>query len=140
MKSIRIKLVLVILSMLVFFSCQDNTELKTILPDEIAENKEVVEYFKTLESVVEDFEKIHEVASGYDIKDMSLSDFTMSDVKAMFRTFKEVDVVSLVRKAKKLEKDTEYLKENMSEEEIEAFTKTYSDLVERMSQLKIQYE
>lgn len=140
MKSSRIKLVLVALSLLMFFSCQDSRELKTVLPEEIAENKEVVEYFKTLESVVEDFEKIHEAASGYNIKDMSLSDFTMADAKAMFKTFKEVDVVSLVRRAKSLERDTENLKESMSEEEIEAFTMAYSDLIERMSQLKSQYD
>lgn len=140
MKSTRIKFTLVILSLFVFFSCQKSTELRTILPEELAGNEEVVEYFVTLESVVDDFEKMHEVLSGYEKKEEDIGKFTLSDAKVMFKTFREVDFVSLLNKAQDLERNAAYLKENLSEEEIDTFMEAHSDLIERLNQLKSQYE
>ena len=140
MKTTKIIFALATLSAFVFWGCQESSELKTILPSELAGNEEVVEYFETLESVVDEFEKIHEIASDYEKKEEDIGKFTLSDAKLMFKTFKEVDFVSLLNKAKQIEQSALYLQENLSDEEIETFIETHSDLIERLNELKSQYE
>jgi len=140
MKTTRIVFTLAMLTVFVFFGCQESSELRTILPAELAGNEEVVEYFEALEGVVDEFEKLHKIASDYEKKEEDIDKFTLSDAKFLFKTFREVDFVSLINKAKQIEQSALYLKENLSDEEIETFIETHSDLIERLNELKSQYE
>lgn len=119
-------------------SCGESTkkggnEVKVEIPEELSKNQKVTEYFNTLEEVIDEYvtmiEKLAESSkkaesgdepSFYDAMNM-VGDVTSSTLK----------MAPLLEKMEKLEQDGEILKEEMSPEEIEAFSKTYAKIMTR---------
>jgi len=133
--------------MLALFSCggkthnketPDNTAEKTEVPAVLTKNQDVKEYFETLEKVIDEYatmiEKIAETGKNAEKKDGETS---LTDAMNMLTdvTSSTMKMAPLLEKMEKLEKDADILKEEMTTEEIDAFSKTYIKIMARFYEM-----
>ena len=117
-------------------------EVKIETPEHLNDNQKVKEYFKTFDLVINEYalmiENLSESANKVDGKgepsftdamDM-LSDVTSSTLK----------MAPLLEKMEKLEQEGEILKEEMTPEELEEFTKSYANMMARFYELSKKIE
>jgi uncharacterized coiled-coil DUF342 family protein len=129
-------------TMFVFVGCgsennHNSQNIQTDIPTELSENQKVKEYFETLDQVLAEYanmiEKIAETSNEVENKDEpSFSDAMkmLSDV-----TTSTMKMAPLIEKMDQLEKEADIMKEDMTPEEVEAFSKTYAKIMSRYYEL-----
>ena len=142
------KLLLVCIFALLQTSCSESNNSSIAKEEKIDtliqfdNNQKVKEYFKSFDLVINEYalmiENLSESANKVDEKaepsfmdamDM-LSDVTSSTLK----------MAPLLEKMEELEKEGEILKEEMTPEEVEAFTKSYANMMARFYELSKKME
>lgn len=138
MKNSRIKLAITFLSLLLICSCGGKTESKTAIPEILANNNPSKEYFETLEDVVGQYVTMSEkiIETGKKVEE-SNEEPSFSDAMNMFNTVttSTIEMLPLLEKMEELEKEANIIKEDMSPEEIQAFSATYAKIMVRFYEM-----
>lgn len=127
-----------VFALMVLFACGDGAEKKAELPIEFENNTEVQEYFETLDRVIDEYvsmsEKIIETGQK---SQTSNEEPSFSDAMEMFNTVTSstLKMAPLLEKMQDLEDEAEILKEDMTSEEIEMFSKTYTKMMQRFYEM-----
>lgn len=125
---------------LIILSCGEK-QGKVSLPDELSKNEQVVSYFETLDEFINEYVNMIE-----ELSEASKKNDGQQDIENAFGAFSSVldstmKMVPLTEKMEKLEKQGNIMKEKLTEQEILAFTKTYTKMLLRLQEasLKINY-
>lgn len=113
-------------------------EITTEIPAELSDNYKVKEYFETLDLVIAEYvamvEKIATTGRNAESKgeEPNISDaFSMlTDVASS-----AMKMEPLLEKMDQLEKDAEVIKKDLTQEEVEAFSKTYLKIMQRFYEM-----
>jgi hypothetical protein len=112
----------------------DKDKVKTEIPAEISDNLEVKEYFETLDLVIDEYvtmvEKITITGQNAEKKGEEPS-FTDAMKMATDITSSTMKMAPLLERLEQLENEAEIMKEDMTPEEVEAFSKTYAKMMVR---------
>jgi hypothetical protein len=112
----------------------DKDKVITEVPDELSDNQKVKEYFETLDLMIDEYvmmiEKI--AATGQNVENKG-EEPSFSDAMSMITDLasSSMKMAPLLEKMEQLEKDAEIMKEEMTPEEVEAFSKTYAKMMVR---------
>lgn len=115
---------------------QENNRIP--LPAELSTNEAVKEYFETLEEVIDEYAlMLEDVAETNHKIESSGKEPTISDAMEMLGgvTSSTLRMMPLLEKMERLEKRGDILKEDMTNEELEAFIKTYTKIMLRFHDL-----
>jgi len=109
-------------------------EIRTEIPAELSENNKVKEYFETLDLVIAEYiDMVEKIASTGRNAENKGEEPNMSDAFSMLTdvTSSAMKMEPLLEKMDQLEKDAEVIKEDLTQEELEEFSKTYLKLMQR---------
>jgi hypothetical protein len=118
-------------------------KVKTEIPAELSGNQKVKDYFETLDLVIDEYvtmvEKIVSSGQNAEKKDEEPS---FADAMNMVSGIASstLKMAPLLEKMEKLEKDAEIMKEDMTPEEVEAFSQTYAKMIKRFSEMSKKFE
>ena len=121
-------------------SCGENTtksgekvEEKVEIPAKLSKNEKVKEYFNALDKVIDEYVNMVENLAETSKKAESGGEPSFNDAMSMAGdvTASALKMAPLLEKMDKMEQEGEILKEEMSPEEIEAFSKTYAKMITR---------
>lgn len=120
--------------------CQSSGDKKIInteIPAELSENQKVKEYFHTLEQVIDEYATMIENLSESSKKTESKEEPSFSDAMDMFSdvTSSALKMAPLLEKMDKLEQEGEILKDDLTNEEMKAFSKTYAKIMARFYEI-----
>lgn len=120
----------------------DNRKINTEIPTELSDNEKVKDYFETLEQVVNEYATLIEKLSDSSNKVESSEEPNVVDALNMFNDVSSstLKMLPLLEKMKKLEQDGEILKAEMTNDEIEAFSKTYAKIMTRFYEVSKKSE
>lgn len=112
----------------------DTNTVKTEIPAELSDNQKVKEYFETLDLVIDEYvsmiEKIAVTSQNAEKKDEEPS-FTDAMKMMTEVTSSTMKMAPLLERMEQLEKEGDIMKEDMTPEEVEAFSKTYAKMMVR---------
>ena len=112
----------------------DKEKVKTEIPAELSDNQKVKEYFETLDLVIDEYvTMIEEIAITGQNAEKNGEEPSYTDAMKMMTdvTSSTMKMAPLLEKMEKLEKEAEIMKEDMTPEEVEAFSKTYAKMMVR---------
>lgn len=134
----KIKLVITILSLIIIFGCGGKTESKTEIPEILAKDHATKEYFEILEEVIDQYATMSEkiIETGKKVEE-SNEEPSFSDALEMLTvvTTSTMEMAPLLKKMEELENEANIIKEDMSMEEIEAFSMTYTKIMARFYEM-----
>lgn len=134
----KLKFAITILSLILLAGCGGKSD-KTVIPEILISNKPTKEYFETLDEVVDQYITMSEKVIKTGKKaEKSNEEPSFSDALNMFNTVtaSALEVLPLLEKMEKLEEAANILQEDMSPEEIQAFSMTYARIMERFYEMK----
>lgn len=133
-----LKLAIIFLSLIILSGCVGKSE-KTVIPEILISNKPTKEYFETLDEVIDQYVTMSEkiINNGRKVE-KSNEEPSISDALNMFNvvTASALEVLPLLERMEDLEKEANILQEDMSPEEIQAFSMTYARIMERFYEMK----
>lgn len=134
----RLKLAIAFLLLILMCGCSSKSESKTAIPEILSNNEPSKEYFETLEEVVDQYVTMSEkiIETGKKVEESS-EEPSFSDAMNMFNTVttSTIEMLPLLEKMEKLEKEANIIKEDMSPEEIQAFSATYAKIMARFYEM-----
>lgn len=138
MENTKIKLTIIFLALILICGCVGKTESKTAIPEVLSSNEPTKEYFETLEEVVDQYVTMSEkiIETGKKVEKTN-DEPSFSDAMNMFNvvTTSTMEMLPLLEKMEKLEKEANILKEDLSPEEIQAFSETYANIMARFYEM-----
>ena len=138
MNNPKIKLVITFLSLIILFGCGNKTESKTEIPEILAKDHATKEYFETLDQVIEEYismsKKIIETSKK---AEKNNEEPNFSDALQMLNavTTSTMEMAPLLQRMEELKYEPNMINEDMSMEEIEAFSKTYTKIMARFYEM-----
>jgi|SRR5690554_4153814 len=133
-----LKLAIIFLSLIILSGCGGKSE-KTVIPEILISNEPTKEYFETLDEVIDQYVTMSEkiINNGRKIE-KSNEEASISDALNMFNvvTTSALELLPLLERMEDLEKEANILQEDMSPEEIQAFSMTYARIMERFYEMK----
>lgn len=133
----KLKFAITILSLILLAGCGGKSD-KTVIPEILISNKPTKEYFETLDEVVDQYVTMSEKVIKTGKKaEKSNEEPSFSDALNMFNTVtaSALEVLPLLEKMEKLEEAANILQEDMSPEEIQAFSATYAKIMARFYEM-----
>jgi len=113
------------------------------VPNELSENQKVKEYFEALDIVIDEYvTMVEKIAStGKELENKG-EEPSFTDAMSMITDVasSSMKMAPLLEKMEKLEKDAEIMKEEMTPEEVEAFSKTYAKMMVRFYEMAEKLE
>ena len=138
MNNPKIKLVITFLSLILIYGCDSKTNSKTEIPEILAKDNATTEYFETLEEVIDKYvvmsKKIIEAGKKAENNN---EDASFSDAMEMLNivTSSTMEMAPLLERMGELEKEADVIMEDLSMEEIEAFSMTYAKIMARFYEM-----
>lgn len=136
----------IIFCILLIIGCNDSKQVEisdkitTQVPGEFSKNEAVKEYFTALDGVVNEYvhmiEKMAE--SSKEAKNSEDEGFGAAMNMLAGASGSMMKMVPLLEKMEKLEKEAEVLKDDMTPEELEAFTESYVKLINRFQEASLK--
>lgn len=104
------------------------------MPPELEGNKATIEYFDTLEKVVDEYTTmVLELAENSKKIKESGKEVGIADSMSMMSSIASsaIKMAEMTEKLEKLEKEADVMKKDMSPQEVEAFSKMYVNIIKR---------
>lgn len=132
--------------LLVIVGCNDSKQddklhkTTTEVPAEFSQNDAVKEYFSALDAVVNEYVYMIEnmAETSKEAKNSEDEGFGAAMNMLASASGSMMKMAPLLEKMEKLEKEAEILKDDMSEEELKAFTKSYIKLIKRFQEASLK--